>query len=136
MEDINLILGQVLDKEQMDKYGEAVSFLRTPLPDRGAGDYHPYARDNVGYQNFLSEVKTQIRFFMSRKRSSLYKQESELKIQAKDEKLAQAERNAYCFSDPKYTAMSEEVELYQLVHDRLDALEWSLKSLLKSVVGK
>jgi hypothetical protein len=136
VEELNIILSKVLDKAQLDRYEEIMRFLRMPLPDRDAGDYRPYVRDNIECQNFLSEVKTQIRFFMSRKRSTLYKHESELKLQAKDEKLAQAERSAYCFSDPKYADMSEEVELYQLVHDRLDSVEWSLKSTLKAIGGK
>lgn len=129
MEDLSITLSRILDKGQMDSYEEVMAFLRAPLPDYKASDYRPYLQNNAEYQNFLGSTKAQLQYAMSKKRSALFKRESELKVEAKDEKLASGERAAYCFGDAKYTDMREELDLYEVVYERLNGLEWLLKSL-------
>lgn len=122
---------QYLDTAQVARFRDAQEFLREPVPMSKDAKGRVWASTNLQFQNDLDNMKAHVAFYLSNKKATLFSTKQELLTSAKDEGMKSAgEREAYCYSDAKFTVQSQEVEKLQTVYDRVNSLTWVMKSQL------
>lgn len=118
-----------LDVNFAKQYNEAIAFLKLPIPNIKDSNGKVFASQNLQLQNEIDNSKAQISFLISFKKSTLFKEKQSLYSNAKDEGFKTAgEREAYCYSDAKYSELDKEYTALQILHDRLSSIQWFLKN--------
>jgi hypothetical protein len=133
--DISELLKTYLDTEQVVIYDKACASFKLYIP---AGKNDPNARvfaaNNIQFQDELNQVKAYLGFLLSRKKADVFQKEHELKNLAREEGYKTAgDRETYCYTDSTYVAYRLELDSIQLLYDRMNSLEWSLKSVLNFI---
>jgi len=122
---------QYLDDSQVRDFREAQEFLSEPVPINKDAKGKAWATTNLQFQNTMDSIKVTLSFIMTTKKSVLFTTKQEMMMEAKEEGMKSvSEREAYCYSSPKYIVMNTEFEKLQAVYDRVNSLSWVLKSQL------
>lgn len=133
--DISELIGVYLDDEQVQQYKAACESLKDYIPN-GKNDPNSrvFASKNLQYQDGLNQIKAYLGFLLSRKKASVFQLEHSLKDSAREEGYKTAgDRETYMYTDSTYVAQRLELDSIQLLCERMNSLEWALRSVLNFI---
>ena len=126
---------RVLGKKELETVEDVENFLSRPLPSNPA-ERNAYAFHNLRLQNLVNGLRSNVAWARHGRRNALKIAENKLRVDAREDNIKDKdERTSYLYKNSKWRDIHDSVVKLDIMHDRLNSMEWQLKSGLDYVGG-
>jgi hypothetical protein len=125
----------VLGPKEIEIVDDAENFIGRPLPSNN-NDRNVYAYHNLRLQNLVNQLKSNVLWARAGRINLMKTKENSLRTDAREDGVRdKEERSSYCYNNAKWRDLHDTVTKLDILQDRLNSLEWMLKSGLQ-YIGK
>jgi hypothetical protein len=118
----------VLKGQEADVLAAASQLLDRPLPQTPA-DTQAYAYHNLRLQNAVNDLRMKVKWARHGRNTLKLQLENKLRRDARDDGVRdKEERETFCHKNPQWRELNDTVVQLSLTSDRLESVEWMLKS--------